>query len=172
MASFVARARGLVRFTRRAAIAEGAGALVLWMIVARPLQAETGSLLAGIAFLCLLLLPGAVLWLFYTGLSGIASLPDALEKSARNGTRQGRDLLAVAREAAARPGWRSGWNVIRSILELRSLAVRTKSLLLGLGIVLKLRFLNPLFLVVVLASFAASVAVVGLACLALLLAAF
>lgn len=168
---FVRTARTAADLARRLTTAVGvlastsaSAGLLLWGVLWWPLSARPIALIAAAATLALLLLPAALLALFYQGLRDLQALPERLSERT---SRTAEQSAAAARAATIdAPSGLLGrlWHVIKQIWTLRSVLSENRALLLRYGALL--RFVTPGFLLLVLLAASMSLLLVPVAVLA------
>ncbi len=150
-----------------AVLSAGAGG-VLWAVCWWPPALRLFPLMGAVGTLGVLLSPSIVLGLFWVGLHDLLALPNRLAEH----TRRTVDQSAAAAHSVT-TGKASGllgrvWNVLKQIWALRSVLLEDRDLLLRYGALL--RFLNPAFLLLVVAAAGATLLLCPLAAGAGLLA--
>lgn len=158
---------GRVRGLGVAALVSGAW---LWALAAYPFafRAWWAWALAGAA-LAAALFPGVVLLLFDLGLRRLLDLPRRLSDALDAGSGHAATVYEAALPVPETRGWRRTWALVKSILDLRRLALESKAMLLEYAALWRL--LNPWTLLVVLAALAGALALIGAAALATLIVA-
>ncbi|WP_456424747.1 hypothetical protein [Rhodocaloribacter sp.] len=158
---------GRVRGLGVAALVSGAW---LWTLAAYPFafRAWWAWALAGAA-LAAALFPGVVLLLFDLGLRRLLDLPRRLSDTLDAGSGHAATVYEAAHPATETRGWRRTWALVKSILDLRRLALESKTMLLEYAALWRL--LNPWTLLVVLAALVGALALIGAAALATLIVA-
>ncbi len=143
-----------------ASTSAGAG-LLLWGVLWWPLSSRPAVLIGAAATLAMLLLPAALLALFYQGLRDLQALPERLSERT---SRTAEQSTAAARAATSDgPSGLLGrlWHVIKQIWTLRSVLSENRALLLRYGTLL--RFVTPGFLLLVLLAAGMSLLLVPVA---------
>lgn len=143
--------RGLARFVGRAVALVAAtstfAALWFWIVLGESATGRWFALTPELLLLLVaLLVPAAVLWFFWISIRSIQGLPDEIRKLVSEGRLKSSELAGSLRGNAPQTGWRRGFSVVRSLLELRGLLFRSKGLLMAAGMAVRLRVFNPAFL--------------------------
>ncbi len=160
-------ARPLVRAVGCVALTATVAGGTLWTVVWWPVPIRAGSIVGAGLALAVLLVPAAVLGLFYAGLRDLAALPDRLSERAAQTVEASTGTYRAATDSSA-----SWWDRLRRLLKriwsLRSLVAEHRALLVRYGAMLRL--VTPGFLLLVGLAAGAAVLLVPAALLALLLA--
>lgn len=144
---------GKVRFQ---AAASGLAGLWLWGVLFYPFSSfGQGWVLAlGIIALIALLIPAGVLILFWAGLRELTRVPDKLLAVAAASDARTGDLVQTVNEKTETRKLRRLWRFFRALLDLRTLLLESKELLLQYAVLI--RVANPVFLGVLFVAFVAS----------------
>ena len=102
----------------------------------------------------MVLIPTVVLLLFWAGLRELIRVPDKLLAAAGEGEAQTGMLVGAFTEKAERGKIRRLWRFFRTVLDLRSLILESKGLLLQFALVA--RVANPVFIAVLFVTFVLS----------------
>ncbi len=160
---------GKVRFQ---AIVSGIAGVWVWGVLFYPFAffERVWFLVLGVVMLGLLLMPATVLLLFWAGLRELISVPDKLVAAAGEGEVQSGALLEAVADKKERWKARRLWRFFRIVLNLRSLILDSKGLLLQFALVA--RVANPVFIAVLFVSFVLSLLLILAAVIAVLVVVF
>ncbi len=143
-------------------LALGSG-LWVWGLIFFPFSSfdRVWVIVLGVVVLGLLLAPAGVLWLFWAGLGELIRIPDKLVEMAGEG--QGHtDMLLETMAGQAEPRkTRRLWRFFRTVLDLRTLILDSKGLLLQFAVVA--RVANPVFIGVLFVVFLLSLLLIVVA---------
>lgn len=165
-------ASAIVDKVRLQAVVSSAAGLWLWGVLFYPFSSFGNGwiVVLGIVAFGALLLPAGVLFVFWFGLRELIRVPDKLVAIAGQGeARTGELKEAVAGTSEPRKARRL-WRFFRTVLELRSLIIDSKELLLQYAVVV--RVANPVFIGVLFFAFVASLLLIFAALVSMLVVAF
>lgn len=120
----------------------------LWVITAHSATGTWFSFTPELVILLLVLeVPSAALWFFYAAVRSLTGLPEEVRRLLSEGRLRTAELTGALRTPQVpTPRSARAWTILRSVLELRGLLFRSKSLLMAAGMAVRLRFFNPLSL--------------------------
>jgi hypothetical protein len=127
----------------------------LWGLVFYPFASfgRVGILVTALLMVVILLLPAGVLTLFWAGLRALTRLPDKLLAMADAGEAHAGTLWETV-SAPTEPRRVRLWRFFRTVLDLRSLLLESKELLVPFAVIA--RVVNPVFIGVLFIAFAVS----------------
>ena len=144
----------------------------LWGVLFYPFAvfAKVWVIVLGVVALGLLLMPAGVLFLFWAGLRELIGVPDKLVAAAGEGEAQTGALLKTVSRKTEQGKVRRLWRFFRTVLDLRSLVLESKELLLKFAVVM--RIANPVFIGVLFVSFVLSLLLIFAAAVSVLVVVF
>jgi hypothetical protein len=155
-------AEAVVGKVRTLAVASAVAGLWLWGLVAYPFGFEQlWAWPLAVTGLLLLLIPAAVLFLFYFGLNQLIRLPGNLAAMGTAGREHAGQLYTVSTDDGEPRRSRRRWRFLRTLFELRGLVLESRELLIGSAALVRL--VNPVSLVVVAAAVVGAVVLIGVA---------
>ena len=159
----VQMAEAIVDKVRVQAILSLASGLWMWGLVFFPFSSfdRVWVIVLGLVVLGLLLTPAAVLGLFWAGLAELTRVPDKLVAMAGEGEDQTGVLLETMAGKTEPRKTRRLWRFFRTVLDLRTLILDSKGLLLQFAVVA--RVANPIFIGVLFVAFVASLLLIAVA---------
>ncbi len=164
-------ASSMVSFFATFALMAGIAAVVVWLLIFAPFTAlSVWKILFAAVTAGVLLIPAAILGVFWIGLRQLVALPARLAETAGQVGDQGRRALAsISPTPSAQKGrFQRVLPLIRTLVDVRSLLMESRELMLQ-AIVL-VRVANPIMLVIVLLSAVAGFVLIAVAAVAGLLA--
>ena len=141
--------------------------LWVWGLIFFPFSSfdRVWVIVLGVVVLGLLLAPTGVLWLFWAGLGELIRIPDKLVEMAGEGEGHTDVLLETMAGQAEPRKVRRLWRVFRTVLDLRTLILDSKGLLLQFAVVA--RVANPVFIGVLFVAFLLSLLLIAVAAVSL-----
>ncbi len=143
-------------------LALGSG-LWVWGLIFFPFSSfdRVWMIVLGVVVLGLLLAPAGVLWMFWAGLKELTRIPDKLVEMAGEGEGHTEVLLETMAGQTEPRKVRRLWRFFRTVLDLRTLILDSKGLLLQFAVVA--RVANPVFIAVLFVAFVSSLLLVFVA---------
>ncbi len=137
--------------------------LWVWGLIFFPFSSfdRVWVIVLGVVVLGLLLAPAGVLWLFWAGLGELIRIPDKLVEMAGEGEGHTDVLLETMAGQAEPRKVRRLWRFFRTVLDLRTLILDSKGLLLQFAVVA--RVANPVFIGVLFVAFLLSLLLIVVA---------
>ncbi len=138
------------------AMLSGVAGLWLWGLLFYPFAGfgRLWVLVLGVVVLGLLMSPAGVLFLFWAGLRQLIGVPDKLLEMAGQSETHTHALLETVSSKTDQGKVRRLWRFFRTVLDLRSLVLDSKELLLQFAVVV--RIANPVFIGVLFVAFVLS----------------
>ena len=139
--SILGRVRGIV-------VVYLAGAVALWLVLVLPGGVDVSWVLGfSLLGLLILMIPAALVFLFYLGLVSVVNLPMRLLEKAGVGETHARSMVDTARSADAGTSSERAGKLLRTLYDVRGLVKDSKGLLLEYTALLRL--VNPFVLAIV-----------------------
>ncbi len=137
--------------------------LWVWGLIFFPFSSfdRVWVIVLGVSVLGLLLAPAGVLWLFWAGLGELIRIPDKLVEMAGEGEGHTDVLLETMAGQVEPRKVRRLWRFFRTVLDLRTLILDSKGLLLQFAVVA--RVANPVFIGVLFVAFLLSLLLIVVA---------